>query len=177
MVDNVSSVKTEPTPKPQVVVPPGSKPEMYRAFFQPLVNILRKEYGFNPTEGGSKNWKSFPIPSLSAILSYRVVFAGDGRVMVNLYIDRNDREWDKDKEWNEQLFDNLRERKEDIESKLGESLSWERMDDYRACRIAVYRPGTIDDEPERLAEIREWMIEWLLAFRRVFEPELERLLK
>ena len=172
MVGNVSSVKTE---HPPVVVPPGSKPEMYRAFFQPLVNILREEHGFNPTEGGSKNWKTFPIPSLSAILSYRVVFARSGQVMVNLYIDRNDREWDKDKEWNEQLFDNLRERKETIESKLGESLSWERMPKFRACRIAVYRHGTIDDDPERLTEIREWMIECLPAFRRVFGPMLEEL--
>ena len=46
-----------------------------------------------------------------------------------------------------------------------------------ACRIAVYRPGTIDEDPERLEEIREWAIEWLLAFKRVFEPELDELLK
>ena len=173
MVDNVSSVKTEPPPE---VVSPGSKPEMYREFFHLLVKILREKHGFTRArEGGSKNWKPFPAPGLAAIVSYRVVFDGDGRVMVNIYIDRNDREWDKDKEWNEQLFDNLRERKDLIESKLGELLSWQRMDKFRACRIAVYRPGTIDDEPERLAEIREWTIEWLIAFKRVFGPILDEL--
>lgn len=92
--------------------------------------------------------------------------------MVNLYIERNVRgERDKNKEWNEQLFDKLRERKGDIESKLG-PLSWDRMPGHMACRIAVYRPGTIDDDPE---EIRDWVIERLLAFRRVFGPELDRL--
>ena len=103
--------------------------------------------------------------------------------MVNLYIERNVRgERDKNKEWNEQLFDKLRERKGDIESKLG-SLSWDRMDGSdgkkpsMACRIAVYRPGTIDDDPNTLGEIREWVIERLLAFRRVFGPELDELVR
>ena len=88
--------------------------------------------------------------------------------MVNIYIGRDDREW------NEQLFDKLRERKGDIESKLG-SLSWDRMPSHMACRIAAYRPGTIDDDPETMEEIREWMIERLLAFNRVFGPILEEL--
>ena len=172
MVDNVSSVKTEPPPKPQVVVPPGSKPEMYRAFFQRIVDILREKHGVpGATKVGSKNWKSFSAPSLPASVSYRVIFDGNRQVMVNIFFDRGDREW------NEQLFDKLEERKGAIECKLGKSLSWERMPKFRACRIAVYRPGTIDEDPERLEEIREWAIEWLLAFRRVFGPMLDELLK
>ena len=129
MVDNVSSVKTE---HPPVVVPPGSKPEMYRAFFQPLVNILREEHGFNPMKGGSKNWKSFSAPGLPASVSYRVIFDGNRQVMVNIFIDRNDREW------NEQLFDKLEERKGAIECKLGKSLSWQRMDKFTACRVLLH---------------------------------------
>ena len=147
---------------------------LYSVFFQSLVDTLRKEYPWftGATKGGSKSWKAFSVPGLSEYLSYRVVFAGSGEVMVNLYIERNVRgERDKNKEWNEQLFDKLRERKGDIESKLG-PLSWDRMPGHMACRIAVYRPGTIDDDPE---EIRDWVIERLLAFRRVFGPELDRL--
>ena len=183
MVDNVSSVKTEPPPKPQVVVPPGSKPEKYRAFWQPLVDTLREDHGFTGAmKGGSKNWKSFPAPSLAVGISYRVVFAGSGQVMVNIYIERKDKDrssWNENKEWNERLFDQLENHKEDIESKLG-PLCWDRMDGSdggeprMACRIALYRDGTIDDE-YMLDDIREWTIEWLLAFKRVFEPELEEL--
>ena len=179
MVDNVSSVKTEP---PAVVVPPGSKPEMYRTFFQSLVKTLREKHpGFTrATEGGRKNWKSFPAPSLTVGISYRVVFAKHEQVMVNIYIERKDKDrssWNENKEWNERLFDKLEGRKETIESKLGESLFWDRMNNDMACRIALYRDGTIDDDDEVLQEIREWVIEWLLAFKQVFEPELERLLK
>ena len=156
---------------------PTTKPEKYRDFFQSLVDTLREKHpGFTgATKGGSKSWKAFSVPGLSEYLSYRVVFAGSGEVMVNLYIERNVRgELDKNKEWNEQLFDQLRERKRDIESKLG-SLSWDRMEGDMACRIAVYRPGTIYEAEETLKEIREWVIEHLLAFDRVFGPELGRL--
>ena len=181
MVDNVSSVKTEP---PRVVILQGPRPVRFHMFFQTLVNILREEHGFNVKEGGGKNSKTFSAPGLSSKVSYRVVFTGSGKVMVNIYIERKvRREWNKNKEWNEQLFDKLRERKGDIESKLGESLSWERLDGSdgeeprMACRIAVYRTGTIDDDPETLGKILEWMIDRLLAFKQVFEPELDRLLK
>ena len=159
----------------------SERAEKYRAFWQPLVDTLRKDHGFTGAmKGGSKNWKSFPAPSLAVGISYRVVFAGSGEVMVNIYIERKDKDrssWDENKEWSEQLFDNLRERKGDIESKLGESLCWDRMNDDMACRIALYRDGTIEDAHEKPEEIREWAIEWLLAFRRVFEPELDELLK
>ena len=178
-VDPPMPVPAQPPTRTRVGTPntPLSLPEKYRAFWQPLVDILREEYGFTrATKGGRKNWKSFSaVPSLSASVWYRVVFARSGQVMVNIYIGRDDREW------NEQLFDKLRERKGDIEAKLGKSLCWDRMDGSdggkprMACRIAVYRPGTIDNDPEMMEEIREWMIERLLAFNRVFGPILEEL--
>ncbi len=165
----------------------SDRAEKYRAFWQPLVDTLREDHEFTGAmKGGSKNWKSFPAPSLPVGISYRVVFAGSGQVMVNLYIERKDKDrssWNENKEWNERLFDQLENHKEDIESKLGESLSWDRMDGSdggeprMACRIAVYQPGTIYDDPERMGEICEWVIDRLLAFDRVFGPELERLLK
>ena len=145
---------------------PPSLPEKYHAFFQPLVDILREEYRFTRArEGGNKSWKAFSAtPSLSGDVSYRVVFAGSRQVMVNIYIERNE-----DAEWNKRLFDNLRERKGDIESKLG-PLCWDPMEGDMACRVAIYRPGTIYDD---LDEIREWVIKWLLAFDCVFGPRLE----
>ena len=179
-----TSTRTTVGPPPQPPIrttfgwTPTTKPEKYRDFFQSLVDTLREKHpGFTgATKGGSKSWKAFSVPGLSEDLSYRVVFAGSGQVMVNLYIQRKDRKRSENKEWNEQLFDKLRERKGDIESKLG-SLSWDRMPSHMACRIAVYRPGTIDDDPETLEEIHEWVIKWLLAFRWVFGPILNELVK
>ncbi len=36
--------------------------------------------------------------------------------------------------------------------------------------------GTMDDPPERLDEIRAWMLETLPKFRDVFNPRLEKIL-
>ena len=41
--------------------------------------------------------------------------------------------------------------------------------------IAAYRPGSIDDGEEALAEIRAWMVEQLLKFKQVFGPRLDEL--
>ena len=150
----------------------SERKERYRAFLQRLVDMLREEHRFtNAKKASAVSWKSFSAgPGLSGV-TYNVSFARGGEVRVEVYIDR-------DKEWNEELFDRLDERKGDIESKLGdESLSWERLDDKRACRIAAIRDGTIDDGPERLEEILEWMTERLLAFKKVFGPELAELVQ
>lgn len=64
------------------------------------------------------------------------------------------------------------ERRESIESDLSESLEWERLDNRRASRISVAREGGIADE-ETLEEIKNWMVEKLLDFRRVFGPILD----
>ena len=39
------------------------------------------------------------------------------------------------------------------------------------------RPGSIDDNEETLEEIREWMIDRLIAFERVFGPILTELVE
>ena len=67
------------------------------------------------------------------------------------------------------------ERKEPIESELSESLAWERLDGRRASRIAVVRQGSIDDDPETLKEIEDWMIDKQLDFKRIFGPRLDEL--
>jgi len=74
------------------------------------------------------------------------------------------------------LFDKLASEKELLESTFGEELSWEKLDERRACRVAAYRTGSIEDDQQQLAEIRHWMIEHLLTFKEVFAPRLIELL-
>ena len=88
---------------------------------------------------------------------------------MDLYIDNGD------KDWNKELFDQLSERKGDIQSELGDTLEWYRMDNNRASRIVLVRRGSIDDDEETLADIRAWMVERLLKFRQVFGPRLDEL--
>ena len=143
--------------------------EKYRAFFQPLMDSLRENYRFtNARTAQPQNWYYFSAGH-SQRVQYDATLASGERARIGLYIDNTD------KEWNKSLFDNLEERRTEIETELGEPLEWERLDDRRASRIAVYTDGSINDSDERLAIIRGWMVERLLKFKEVFGPRLAEL--
>jgi hypothetical protein len=55
-------------------------------------------------------------------------------------------------------------------------LSWERLDGLKACQVAVYRPGSIEDDPHTLEEVRAWMIDGILKLKDVFGWRLTKLL-
>ena len=97
---------------------------------------------------------------------YGANFAAEERARVELYIASGDMDW------NSELFDQLFELRADIQSELGEPLEWDRLGNPR---IAVVRPGSIDDDEETLAEVRAWMVERLLKFKQVFGPRLDEL--
>ncbi|HWP30766.1 MAG TPA: DUF4268 domain-containing protein [Fimbriimonadales bacterium] len=143
---------------------PSARGEAYRAFFQSLIDELRTKHSFTKARiAQPQSWYAFPT-GFSGI-TYAVAFSYGGRVRVELYLDMGETDENK------KLFDWLYEQKQSIESELGESLDWERLDERRASRIAIYRDGSID-EVEKLDEIRAWAIQELLKFRNVFLPRL-----
>ena len=144
--------------------------ERYRAFFQPLVAVLRDKHGFtNRRQVGTRSWSSFSAGVSGGGVTYNASFAQGGRARVQVYIDNGD------VEWNEELFDRLEEGKEEIESKIEGEFEWQRLDNRRACRISAVRPGSIDEDEETLKEIRSWMVDRLLKFKEVFGPRLDEL--
>ncbi len=143
----------------------SAKGEAYREYFQELIDELREKHSFTKAKVAfPQNWYSFPS-GISGI-SYGTSFAQGGRVRAELYIDLGD----SDK--NKKLFDWLFEQKQTIESEFGETLNWERLEDRRASRIAIYREGSID-EIEKLKEIQAWAIQELLKFRKTFSSRLK----
>lgn len=70
-------------------------------------------------------------------------------------------------------FDQLIEQKAAIESEVGE-LEWQRLPQKRACRIAAFRPGDIEDEATRLS-LYEWFLERVTSFGRTFSERVRRL--
>ena len=88
-----------------------------------------------------------------------------------------------DKAWTKQMFDRLHDESDTIESELskilgdGSKLDWRRMNrSNRSCAL-MERPGSIDEDETTLAEIREWMVKRLSAFRQVFTPRINELAK
>jgi hypothetical protein len=150
------------------VLPKNEEPseirQKYRAYFQGLIDELRTQHQFtNARVGQPQNWYTFASEN-SRIFTYSTSFAQRGRIRAEVYIDCGD------KAKNEALFDVLYASKAEIEAAMGAELDWERLDNRRACRIALYRDGDIDVTSEVLDDIKRWSIAALLKFKAVF-PE------
>ncbi len=140
----------------------------YQSFFQALVDELREEHRFtNSRRSGTRSWASFATGVGG--FRYRASFVQGGKARVAVYIDNGS------KSWNEDRFDELAESREAIESEIAGEFEWQRLDNRRASRVSIVRPGTIDDEVDTLQEIRQWMVEHLLKFKEVFGPRLDEL--
>ncbi|MCY4110100.1 MAG: DUF4268 domain-containing protein, partial [Chloroflexi bacterium] len=145
--------------------PVSERNERYRDFFQGLIDTLRDEHRFtNARKAQPSNWYSFSTGR--GRVKYGANFAMGRRARIELYIDSFDADWI------ERLFDHLLAHQTDIESELAASLEWERLEDRKSSRIAVVRPGSIDDDDDTLNEIQDWMVERLLKFKEVFGPRL-----
>jgi hypothetical protein len=141
--------------------------EAYRRYFQVLIDELRERHRFTGARlGQPQSWYVFPSGVRG--VNYANSFSLGGRVRVELYIDQGDTDRNK------ALFDSLFGQKAEIEYEFGEPLEWERLDDRRASRIAVYRAGRIDQPDDSLAEIRTWAVERLLHMKKVLGPRLTR---
>jgi hypothetical protein len=143
----------------------STRGEAYQRFFQSLIDVLRDKHDFTAARVGQpQNWFAFAagITGLRYVLS----FAERDRIRVELYIDLGN----SDK--NKAFFDRLLADRADIETSLGEPLEWERMEDRRASRVAVYRQGSIELDSEELETIHAWGITHLIKFKHVFGPRL-----
>ncbi len=133
----------------------SNREKYYHDFFMEFLQHVRKELPglTNSKKVGYDSWKSFPS-GVSGLI-YSVAFRSSNRFSCELYLDTGN----KDK--NKELFDHLFEKKDEIENKLG-TLSWERLDDRRACRIAEYTIYSNDEE------MIKWGIKKLGEFKECF---------
>jgi CBS domain-containing protein len=148
--------------------------QAYIEFYSSLLSEVRDLSGM-PVRTNSADGSSWVIvtrlaPEGEAQLSIvGFSFARGGRFRVELYIDQGD------KETNKRIFNELHRRRDEVESQIGEELSWERIDVRRASRIAVYRPGSITDSAEALAKLRAWGAATIIKFYQVFKPLVSQL--
>ena len=87
---------------------------------------------------------------------------------VELYIDTGD------KDENKQVFDGLEQKKHEIEKAFGSPLSWERLDDKRACRVrCIIKDGGLTDEP-KWQHIQDAMIGAMERLVKAIKPHLKQ---
>jgi hypothetical protein len=143
----------------------------YIDFFSPLVGELKARVKFtyktvNP-DGASWIVVAGLPPRGDPKGTFIYSFTRDRRLRVEFYLDTGDQLTTK------QIFDILKEHQSEIESKLG-TVNWERMDDKRASRVALYHPGQITDSEEELAELRQWAVNAMIDFYNTIAPIAEK---
>ncbi len=142
----------------------------YQAYFQSLIDDLREKHKFTSAKAGQpQNWYSFSSGTSGIV--YGANFTQDNKARAELYIDLGS------KEKNRFVFNELEKRKEDIESNLGEEISWERLDNKRASRLALYIDGSIESSGQDLENIKIWHIEKLLKLKEVLGKQVILLAK
>jgi len=116
-------------------------------------------------------------PSQKAYISKRTQFSGIGwsfnltysSCRVQVYIEPGD------EQHNQQIFDHLYQQKSLLGKEFGFPLSWERMEDSKACRIESRMEADLFDRNGWDNTIRE-MIERMVKLEQTFSPALAEIL-
>ena len=140
----------------------------YNGFFCGLIPKL-KERGFGKQrKPPSTSWYNFSAGhGMGSWVQYACCFNRDAKARVELYLD-------SDKASNEVLFNHLYGEREAIEAQFGEALDWQRLDNNKACRVAVFPcDADIEDDDATLEDIQDWMVEKLWSLDRALGPKLE----
>lgn len=90
---------------------------------------------------------------------------------VELYIDRGADEG----EANKRIFDRLHGQKKQIEGDFGGELSWQRLDEKQACRIACPTTGGWKSDESNWPEIQDAMIDLMIRLEKALMPHLATL--
>jgi hypothetical protein len=131
----------------------SGKGPLYVAFWSKFLARLQKERpSWSKAKQGTQNsW--FPMSvGLPPGCTITECFAAGGKLRHEFYIDRASQDECK------AAFDSIHEQKGAFELAYGCELSWERLDSKKACRIAEYRVGTVENVVDHDVYIA-WFIE------------------
>jgi len=116
-----------------------------------------------------QSWLSFGAGKSG--LAFGWAFRSNNRISIELYIDTGD------KNENERIFEDLEKYKDKIENEV-KGINWEKLEEKRACRIAIYKntKGNIrslseEDYPETIG----WATETMKQFSNVFSKYIRKL--
>jgi hypothetical protein len=151
--------------------PPSETGKKYLPFFEELVKeYSRLNPSWNKVKPQPQSFLSFG--SGRSGMGFCWAFRSGNRFDVELYIDVGD------KEENIRIFEELKKENVVIEARFEERISWERLEDRRACRIAVYHQtrGSINVlKEEDFPELVKWGSETMKNLVDVFSPLVKML--
>lgn len=142
----------------------------YIEFFGTLMRELRQatDLPVRKSRPDGRSWHHVArLPDENPYPSFLVfAFTRDKLFKVELYTDTGDAMRNK------LIFDALHRKKDDIEAAVGEKLSWERLDERRASRVAIDRKASITEGEAALQNLQEWAVPALIRFRETLSEYL-----
>jgi hypothetical protein len=166
---------TAPVPEPSTLPEPelasrvpGDLALRYQRFLTDILNrFMTMNPGFTtPPYVGPRNW--LPFGAGRTGFSFVWSIAGGSLLRVELYIDVGDRDQNK------VFFDRLRADAAEIDSEVGSPIVWERLDEKKGCRLAIYRETKMDrfdSDPELV----QWAAGMMSRFVKVMRPRIDAL--
>jgi Domain of unknown function (DUF4268) len=143
---------------------PASK--VYKALWGELnAYLLEHDTAHRDKVPTTAMWWSFSIGRAGFNLA-TLASVQDSRIAFELYCG-NDPE--------KRGFDQLYAQKEAIEAEVGQTLSWERIDNKTAWRIIIRRPDCPPEKEDRWPEYFAWYLETMQGYRRAFQPRIAKL--
>ena len=148
------------------LAPPTERGLRYQRFFEAAITEFKKlRPGVTSARRvGTNNWFEMSAGRSGFALTWSFSLQG---LRTELYIDTGDAAQNK------ALFDVLRAMREPLEQALGPGVSWERLDNRRASRIAVYHP--VPDVPP--VDENSALVSWAVTTMARWSDELRPLVK
>jgi serine/threonine protein kinase len=139
-------------------------------FWEGLLRHPRiKDTGHANLKPGTRHWLGTGSGVRGLPFTY-VIFQREARV--EIYIDRGSGKVAE----NKQIFNQLYSHKDEIEKTFGGELSWQRLDDKRACRICHDMTiGGIRSEESKWPEIHDAMIDAMIRLEKALAPHLAQM--
>jgi hypothetical protein len=130
----------------------GGKGALYREFWSRWLDRIRLEHGHwtQMSTLPAQSWITLPSPITGT--HYGLSFSAGGRLRSELYIDAGNQEASLAQ------FQSLHQQSELVETIYGSELSWEKLPDRFACRIADYSLGEVTK-----LEDHDSYISWMIA--------------
>ena len=159
--------KLPPKSEPPIEIPKASsRNQLYQQFFSELIEKYCRRYPSRQMlKAFPQNWLGFGAGKAGFWFNWS--FRANRRFSVELIIQT------EDSVKNKQYFDRIKER----QAQLGiANISWERLDDRKSSRVAVYTNGDIQEVmSDKLS--KERLIEWAIEIMKDFSDNFGAIIK
>ena len=146
--------------------PMDDRAKAYSAYWSGFSAFLQERRApFKMNTSPRDYWCSFGIGRTGFILSVTATFR-DRRLGVEIYINHRAAKT---------AFDLLAADRQVIEAEFGGPLDWQRLDDKKACRIALFRTDMDPNVEAQRPSQYEWFLDQMERFSRVFRDRIRAL--